>query len=253
MNADKFSVLLAKKYDGADPTGLWASDKLDGVRAYWNGHQLLSRNGNPFDAPKWMTDLLPADLHLDGELYAGPGMFHVAVGAARSKGAGDTWRNIKFMVFDAPSVDGIFLERFQAARDAVLRAEQTHGDGCPVQIVTHTQVRSERHLWKLHRMATATGIEGTMLRDPHSTYHRRRHGSLMKIKDHRDSEAVVISHKPGLDKGSYVVRDQRRGVEFSLAALQPARPGATVTYRFQELTRHGVPRHPVMIAVRDYE
>src|SRR5215212_8733282 len=37
-------VLLAETWDGQlDPKGWWLSEKLDGVRAYWDGKQLLSR------------------------------------------------------------------------------------------------------------------------------------------------------------------------------------------------------------------
>jgi hypothetical protein len=38
-------VLLAQKYDAAkhDPVGWWMSEKLDGVRAYWDGSRFYSR------------------------------------------------------------------------------------------------------------------------------------------------------------------------------------------------------------------
>src|SRR5271155_5516264 len=40
-------VLLALKWDPAtDPSGWWMSEKLDGVRAYWDGKQFISRLGN---------------------------------------------------------------------------------------------------------------------------------------------------------------------------------------------------------------
>src|SRR6185436_12194449 len=40
-------VLLAESWDGLlDPSGWWLSEKLDGVRAYWDGTKLLSRLGN---------------------------------------------------------------------------------------------------------------------------------------------------------------------------------------------------------------
>jgi len=34
-----------------DPTGWWMSEKLDGIRAYWNGKQFVSRNGRHLQAP----------------------------------------------------------------------------------------------------------------------------------------------------------------------------------------------------------
>jgi DNA ligase-1 len=47
--------MLAMNYDPDrdDPKGWYMSEKLDGVRCYWNGKTMYTRNGNPFYAPKW--------------------------------------------------------------------------------------------------------------------------------------------------------------------------------------------------------
>src|SRR5437660_1580187 len=40
-------LLLAKVWNPSiDPTGWWMSEKYDGVRGYWDGRKLWSRNGN---------------------------------------------------------------------------------------------------------------------------------------------------------------------------------------------------------------
>ena len=44
------------------------SEKLDGIRAYWDGKELLSKNGNKIYAPNWFLDKLPP-FDLDGELW----------------------------------------------------------------------------------------------------------------------------------------------------------------------------------------
>ena len=53
----KKGVLLAETLEKVkpvpDPTNWWISEKLDGVRAYWNGKNFYSRNGLQFDAPSW--------------------------------------------------------------------------------------------------------------------------------------------------------------------------------------------------------
>src|SRR5262245_10672741 len=42
-------LLLAESWGSeTDPTGWWLSEKLDGVRAYWDGKQFLSRQGNRY-------------------------------------------------------------------------------------------------------------------------------------------------------------------------------------------------------------
>src|SRR5262245_61289032 len=62
-------VLLAETWDGAlDPRRWWISEKLDGVRAYWDGTRMLSRLGNVLHAPDWFIKGLPKH-PLDGELF----------------------------------------------------------------------------------------------------------------------------------------------------------------------------------------
>lgn len=64
--AAKPALLLAHKFEdaGVSPDGYWMSEKLDGVRCFWDGKALLSRNGNPFAAPSWFTDKLPVGAHV---------------------------------------------------------------------------------------------------------------------------------------------------------------------------------------------
>uniref|UniRef100_H3HE25 DNA ligase OB-like domain-containing protein n=1 Tax=Phytophthora ramorum TaxID=164328 RepID=H3HE25_PHYRM len=56
-----------------DPTGWWVSEKLDGVRAFWDSSKkiFLSRLGNEYPAPSWFTARFPGDVDLDGELFGG--------------------------------------------------------------------------------------------------------------------------------------------------------------------------------------
>src|SRR5690606_1286923 len=69
------ALLLANVYqNSADVADYWVSEKLDGVRAYWDGQQLISRQGNRFNAPPWFTANFP-DTPLDGELWGGRGTF----------------------------------------------------------------------------------------------------------------------------------------------------------------------------------
>ena len=44
------------------------SEKMDGVRCYWNGKNMYSRNGNLFYPPDFFKDALP-EFPLDGELW----------------------------------------------------------------------------------------------------------------------------------------------------------------------------------------
>lgn len=52
-----------------DPNGWWASEKYDGIRLLWDGNKFYSRQGNRIYAPKHITESLPNNVSLDGELW----------------------------------------------------------------------------------------------------------------------------------------------------------------------------------------
>jgi len=258
-------VLLAEKWTPAtDPTGCWMSEKLDGVRAYWDGESFYSRNGNRFAAPSWFTDLLPADTTLDGELYMGPGRFNEAVSIVRSGTPDARWESIRYMIFDAPS-SAPFEARMERVAEVVKDACRSARGDCPIVRVQQTRCRSPEHLGEFHARATAQGIEGTMLRAPGSAYERRRSASLLKVKDFHDAEARVVGYVPGEGKhrgrlGAYEAEDLQTGARFRVGTgmsdrqrENPAPKGSVITYRYQELTPAGIPRFPSFVSLRDYE
>jgi len=68
-------VMLANVYHQHDDvTQFWVSEKLDGVRARWDGKQLISRGGKIFIAPAWFVQGFP-NKPLDGELWMGRGHY----------------------------------------------------------------------------------------------------------------------------------------------------------------------------------
>lgn len=104
------SVMLAQNYDPEkhDPTGWLMSEKLDGVRCYWNGKNMYSRAGNPFYAPPEFKAKLPK-MAIDGELWTSRDDFQKIVSIVRKhEPEKEEWAKIKFMIFDAPLVKGNF-------------------------------------------------------------------------------------------------------------------------------------------------
>lgn len=68
-------ILLAQVYaSGLDVTQYLVSEKYDGVRAVWDGKQLISRQGNVIHAPAWFVQDFP-NTPLDGELWLARGQF----------------------------------------------------------------------------------------------------------------------------------------------------------------------------------
>jgi DNA ligase-1 len=112
-------LLLAERWDTfTDPARWWLSEKLDGVRAYWTGTQFLSRLGNLFHAPDWFTAGLPA-VPLDGELWLGRKQFQRAVSIARRQDKSEHWKELTFVVFDAPALEQGFEARLAFVKDCL--------------------------------------------------------------------------------------------------------------------------------------
>jgi DNA ligase-1 len=255
--SDGAPVLLAERWDGVlDPTGWWMSEKLDGVRAYWDGTCLRSRLGNELMAPDWFLEGLPSSA-LDGELWAGRRQFQRAVSIVRRQDRGEAWREISFVVFDAPTLDAGFEQRLDHCRRILDSTRWPH-------LSAHDHRRCDGIDALRGELARIEGLggEGLMLREPGSRYVAGRSTTLLKVKSFRDAEAVVIGHTAGQGRhegrvGALVV-ERPGGTRFSvgtgLSDAQRAAPppiGATITYRYQELTDAGVPRFPSFVGVRD--
>ena len=111
---DKPPLQLAAEYQQQDTRDYRVSEKLDGVRAYWNGRELLSRGGHRFSAPDWFVAGFP-DTPLDGELWLGRGRFEeLSAAVRRYRPDEDEWRAIRFMVFDLPASELPFEARLSA-------------------------------------------------------------------------------------------------------------------------------------------
>jgi DNA ligase-1 len=247
-------VLLAESWDGVlDPAGWWMSEKLDGVRAYWDGKQLLSRLGNPFHTPDWFIDQLPSH-PLDGELFLDRKSFQKTVAIVRRQDKSDHWKQIKFLIFDAPGHGGEFEQRIELLNSL---AKHTYAFVHP-----HTVCNGIDHLKQELARVEALGGEGVMLRQPKSNYVAGRSSTLLKVKSFKDDEAVVIGHEAGAGKHKGRLGALRvklpNGTEFSIGTgfsdkerESPPPIGATVVFRYQELSDGGVPRFPSFHAVRE--
>ena len=252
-NPDAPQLLLAETWDRRDPTGWWMSEKLDGVRAYWDGKRFLSRLGNEFLAPEWFTEGLP-DAPLDGELFGGRGEFQATVSVARRADRGEAWRRLSFVVFDAPAHDGPFEARLDHLRESA--AAWGHATA-----LEQIPCRGVEHLDEALRKVEALGGEGLMLRRPGSRYVQGRSETLLKVKTFHDAEARVVGHQAGsgrhkgrLGALQVVLANGTRfkvGTGFTDAQREdPPAVGETITFRYQELTKDGVPRFPTFVGVR---
>ena len=253
------TLLLAEKYSqDIDLANYWVSEKLDGVRAFWDGERLISRGGNIFAAPSWFTADFPA-VPLDGELWVGRGQFEVTASMVSRHAPHDGWRQVRYMVFDLPKDPGTFNERLLNLRAAVAAASSEF-------LAVIPQIKVPTHKALLERLDTvvANGGEGLMLHRGGSRYRSGRSTDLLKLKTFDDAEGVVLAHNPGRGRldgmmGSITVRtDQgtlvKVGSGFSDDERRHPPPiGATITFRHQGFTASGKPRFPVFWRIRSDE
>jgi DNA ligase-1 len=248
-------LLLAHRWESQDPTGWWLSEKLDGVRAYWDGKQFISRLGNAYLAPDWFIEGLP-EFALDGELFAGRGRFQHAVSVARRMDKGDGWRSLAFVIFDAPALSHGFEDRIKHLED--------HFGARPwpqAKVLEHRVCTGHEDLTTELRRVEDLGGEGLMLRRPGSRYVAGRSDTLLKVKSFLDTEARVVGHQAGTGKhkgrlGALLV-ELADGTRFKVGTGlsdaergEPPEVGDIVTVRYQELTDAGVPRFPSYIGAR---
>ena len=250
----RVAAVVAEK-NIADLGQYLVSEKLDGVRARWDGKQLLSRNQNRFAAPEWFAENFPAET-MDGELWMRRGAFQAVSGIVRRKTPGDEWRNIRFVVFDLPNAKAPFAERARRIPELVA------GRAPHLAYAPQFGVASEAELAERFANIVQNGGEGLMLRKKDSTASRA--SDIVKLKLHDDADAVVVAHNPGKGKhlgrlGSLTVRGEdgkqfRVGTGFSdFERENPPPHGAVITYRHQGRTDSGLPRFPVFMRVRNEE
>jgi DNA ligase-1 len=251
------ALLLAESWDGVtDPVGWFLSEKLDGVRAYWDGRQFLSRQGNLFHAPDWFLAGLPK-VPLDGELWLGRKQFQRAVSIARRQDKSDLWRELTYVVFDAPAVEEGFEARLAFVGDCLRQHRPPHA-----RAHEHEVCRGLDHLRQELARLESLGGEGLMLRRAGSRYEGGRSATLLKVKSFRDAEARVVGHQGGAGRhkgrlGALLVELEDGttfavGTGFSDAEREAPPPvGSLITFRYQELSEAGVPRFPSYVGVRE--
>lgn len=249
-------LLLANVWNPSiDPTGWWMSEKYDGLRGFWDGKKLWSRKGHPLQAPDYFLAELPKDVALDGELWMGRGKFEATISTVLAQTPDERWRQVRFMVFDAPEAKGTFEQRMEFLR-ATLPTKNTFAKPVPQE-----RCQGAKHLLAERDRVVVLGGEGLMLRQPESAYEARRSPTLLKVKPHDDAEATVTGHLPGKGKfagklGAVRVRTDD-GREFSIGTgftdaqrESPPAVGTVITYRYRGRTAKGLPRFPSFLRVR---
>lgn len=229
-----FTIFDEKKH-GSNISEFWWSEKFDGIRAQWNGRQLVTRAGHVIDVPRsWARSHLPRvseNMRLDGELYS-PQSLSDALSAVQIGRTCKAWSHIQYKVFDAPS-DKLFSKR-------LLELEALRERFDVVEYAKATSVAALKR--RLIRM-TRAGREGIVLRHQDSPYHPGRRsqwslkwkidmigaGIIMHQKKHRITIRVILPKSHEGQSLTFAVHDVPTSTE----------DDSIVTFIYEGISAHG--------------
>jgi DNA ligase-1 len=255
------NLLLAESYDPdkINPNGWYVSEKLDGVRCFWDGKSgLWSRLQHKFFAPDWFINALPQGIPLDGELYSGRGKFQQTVSIVKKHNPqDDEWKLIQLCIFDILSPEALLLKFEDRMK---MMNELCESNVCFVLKQEICQGKKDIED-RLNKIIEIKG-EGLMLRKPKSLYENKRSKTLLKIKRAYDAEGIVVGYEQGKgrnkDRIGALCIQLPNGKKCKLGSglsdenrENPPKIGSTVTYQYNELTDGGIPRFPRFLRIRE--
>ena len=268
--AFSLDLLRLSEYKEQNVSDWLASEKLDGVRAYWDGENLLSRQGKKLNAPLSFTKNFPK-FALDGELYAKELKFEEIQASVMGKLPDEkAWSRLKFHIFDVPEASGGLLTRLEILAK-FLKNEPNQN----LIIIKQIKMRDNAQFLKFAENIIAKGGEGAVVREPNAPYERKRSKNALKFKKFKDAECEVIAVNKGSGKyanlaGSLTCKalggkddkekasEPKEGTIFKIGSglsdknrQEPPKIGSIITYKFQNLTSNGKPRFPIFLRVRE--
>lgn len=240
-------ILLLSLYKDQNISGFLMSEKLDGVRGYWDGKKLLSRQGKQHAAPEfWLKDFPP--FALDGELYTKVQDFENISSIISHSQRKDDWKELKLYVFDLPDANGTLLERL-----AVLQDYLKENPNDFIKIIPQLPINSKEEMQNYFEEIINKGGEGLVLRDPTLPYERKRSTKALKYKSQNEGNCKVVKINQG--KGKYkdlmgsLDCQMLNGKEFKLGSgfsdedrANPPKIGEIITFKYEVFNKNGLPK-----------
>jgi len=251
--ASKPKLLLLQTYTDQNISGWVMSEKLDGVRAYWDGKHLISRGGKIIHAPQWFVKDFP-HFEIDGELWSKRKNFENISSIVRDNKPSSKWKEITYNIFEVPNSEGGLFKRLNKVKPY----ENEY-----LKIIPQKYVKNKKELQKFLKQIEKKGGEGVVVRDPKAPYINKRTNKALKVKSFLDSECKVIAYTEGKGKYKGVVGALKcqlpNGTLFKIGSglsdkdrKYPPKIGDIVTFKYKELTKYGKPRFPVFLRILKY-
>lgn len=253
LPAQPFNLMLLEQYRNQEIDGWVMSEKLDGIRGFWDGKQLLSRQGLRLAPPDYFVKDFPP-FAIDGELFSERGRFEEIAATVRSANP-KGWYKLKLHVFDVPHAEGDLFERLR-----VLQHYLAENPSPYIQVIEQIPIKDKAHLNAFFTQIQQLGGEGVVVRNPLSPYIQGRSAQILKLKAVDDEECVVVAHHLGRGKyanklGAITCENHRGrfriGSGFKDKERETPPPlGTVITYKYRGLTTHGKPRFATFWRVR---
>ncbi len=251
-----FAINLQKPmiYKGEESLEGWImSEKLDGIRAYWDGEKLQTRKGKKIYAPKWFLKNFPK-FELDGELWNKRDNFENIQSIVMDKTPTAKWKNITYNIFEVPNQKGDFFIRLKKAKNWFEKFPNKN-----VQIIKQIKIKNKSHLNTYLEEIISKKGEGVIIKNPDKEYISGRNPYILKVKKFKDMEGEVI--KINISKKTNVLKSLtiklqdntifNLGTGFSKdVRIKPPKIGSIVTFKYYGLTKNGKPKFASFLHIR---
>lgn len=243
-----------KTYDSQNIDGWYMSEKLDGIRAYWDGTSLYTKNGNKIYTPKNFTSNFPK-FKLDGELWTKRDDFENIQNIVLDKTPSEKWSQITYNIFESPYSKGNFIQRLKNIEDWFEKNKNPF-----VNIIPQYICKNEKTLNSFLEKIVSKNGEGVIIKNPNLEYINKRTSNSLKVKKFYDMEGLIIgiNHKQTKVK-SYILK-LKNGVVFNLGngfaridKKNIPKIGDTVTFKYYSLTKNGKPKFASFLRIRKEE
>jgi DNA ligase-1 len=195
---------------------------------------------------------------------------------------GDTEPPVIFKVFDVPNDSRPFEKRMSFLQTIVKDRKICWNSLVypgkkifPLQFTEQVKIKSMEQLVNLYTKLTSEGAEGIMLRAPGSPYQTKRSKYMLKYKIKEDAECILREYIPGDGKykgmlgslkcelitdgkpnGIFTqigtgLNDSQRENYKNVNSSDYIPIGSIISFSYMEMTKEGVPRHPVYRGIRD--
>ena len=241
--------------DYIDISNWYMSEKLDGIRAYWDGKELFSKNKNKIFAPSWFTKDFPP-FPLDGELWTKRGDFENIQSIVLSQQESQNWESVTYNIFEVPNVNGDFINRLNFLQNYLKKNPSIY-----IKIIPQIVCTDKNHLNKFLKELLENGAEGVIIKNSNLSYETGRTTNSLKVKEFLDDEGKVIAHNFNKD-GSFksLKIELKNKTVFNLGGgfkkedrLNPPKIGQFVTFKYYGLTKNGKPKFASFLRVREVE